>query len=256
MSKSDVEVIASEIATNMDFVSLVANYQDFTNAIKLTEKYTRTLQRFWRRCLRKQYCLLKTPTKPFSKRSKIFRLHMGYPVLISIQTKFYEDEWDEWRHYSREDRSSRILYFMIIVYDTFVYHKLFQDDIQRLLWDIPSDQIRLLNCLTDDFLDVTKPYRGYNNIDLREWRSDYLDLPNTLTDPHTKMTEEAAAYVIQGWWLNWTKCDNLMYRFSGWIRNNNHDIRHHGLKVESIIPFHFNPVINTNIFSFLLPKIN
>ena len=104
---------------------------------------------------------------------------------------------------------------MVEIFETGPYHELFQVNLESFFWETPSDEIRLVNCIRDDV-------------------SDYLSLPTTLTD----LSRES---------------ELLLDVFNGWLVDNEHDIQRY--KVETMIPFHFNPVIDTLIISFLLPKI-
>ena len=187
------------------------------SARQLVIRSAQILQRFWRRCFRNHVRITSALLRPFSENSKKLGLHLGHSLLISAQTKLEKDasvRRCNRKYWDRDSKAPRKYYFMVEIFDTGPYHELFQRNLESFLWETPSDEIRLVNCIRDDV---------YGSDDIV---SDYLSLPTTLTD---------------------------LSLFNGWLVDNEHDIQRY--KVETMIPFHFNPVIDTLIISFLLPKI-
>lgn len=224
MEMSAEQRIARQIVGNSQLIYLLAD-PNFLKGKELIVRSAQILQRFWRRCFRQYVRITAALLRPLSDHSKKLGLHLGYPLLISVQTELEEDALVRRcnrKHWDRDSRAPRKYYFTVKIFETGLYHKLFQGNLESFFWETPSDEIRLVNCIRDDV---------YGSDDIV---SDYLSLPTTLTD----LSRES---------------ELLLDEFNGWLVDNEHDIQRY--KVETMIPFHFNPVIDTLIISFLLPKI-
>lgn len=207
----------------------------------------RIIFRFWKTTFRQYKAKLH---QSLSKRDKRFGMRLGACFLLKLQSKLWRQAsvyYGNRRCYDYDDKVPRAFWFLLETRSLKYYNKLCcrisQQNCRSVFWEKQIDDLRVINCTRDG--THTSYHQG-------KVVSDYRTLPETLIDPHAKMSRHAAAIVIQRR-LRDQKCNPLLNRFSDWLEEMEHEI----VKYEAVcfIPFHLNPLICMNIFSFLLPKI-